>query len=142
MKESSPSRRIVEKFEFGRQATARKAHPHNVEQQMRRETIVDENGITKARFHPKDWLTEDQIRYLFAKMASEVRKGESPETEKLLQGIETIPDEGPEAEAQQIIDDEDENFYDAAAENMTIFQVAEDALMDNERGHPLMVSFN
>ena len=45
---------ITEKFEFGRQATARKAHPHDVEQQMRRETFVNEKGDTKARFQPKD----------------------------------------------------------------------------------------
>ena len=70
---------------------------------------------------------------MLAKLAADIRKGE-------IQEVQALPEEGPEAEAQRMVDEEQESFYDAAAENMIIYQVSEDAKMDNENGHPLMVS--
>ena len=61
---------VTEKFDQGRAATAKKAKPEDVEEEMRLATVVDENGLARPRFEPSQWLTENQIKYLFCQNGS------------------------------------------------------------------------
>ena len=127
---------IEEKFEQGRPSTANKAKPNVVAKQMREETVEDENGIARARFPPELWLKEEQIRSLFSKMALNIRAGD-------IQHVQENPTEDVfVAEAQQAVDEEQGNLFDANVESHTILEVKKRATQkaeDEVAGHPLMV---
>lgn len=127
---------IRERFAQGRSKTAKKAQPIDVESQMREETVEGEDGVTRARFPPSLWLSEAQIRSLFAKMASDIRVGD------ILNEQENPTDDNFQAEDQATVDEEQENSFIAQNESEAVSlvkQLAEKETEEDVTEHPMMV---
>ena len=129
---------VEEKFNQGRPSTAKKAQPEEVAQQMREATFEDDDGTTRARFSPEFWLSEDQIRNLFSKMALDIRVGEIQDAQN------DPPVDDFTAEAAQATDEEQGNLFDANMESDAINEVRKLSMQDTDEdstGHPIMVRF-
>ena len=130
---------ILEIFEQGR--NSRHTRPLQAEQWMKEATLTDEEGNVQPRFEPEDWLTEDQIKYLFSKFAADIRKGRKTEKtveEVLVQQSEDLSE--AEKEAKSIEDDENENYLDAAHDAALLGDIRLEVLGDSdEQKHPLEV---
>ena len=129
---------IKERFNKGRSATAKKAKPQDVEQEMRYETIEGPDGRMRARFPPNLLLSESQVKYLFAKMAANIRVGD------ILTEQEDQDENSMQAESQAAIDEGHLNDYEVEEEAQTVFEVKELSQIDSDVGivdHPIMVCF-
>ena len=105
---------------------------------MREATFEDDDGTTRARFSPEFWLSEDQIRNLFSKMALDIRVGEIQDAQN------DPPVDDFTAEAAQATDEEQGNLFDANMESDAINEVRKLSMQDTDEdstGHPIMVRF-
>ena len=130
---------VEEKFDQGRPSAAKKAQPDVVAQQMREATFEDDDGNTRARFSPESWLSEDQIRNLFSKMALDIRVGEIQDAQN------DPPVDDFAADAAQATNEEQGNLFDANMESDAINEVKKLSRQDTDEdstGHPIMVRFN
>lgn len=117
---------VEEKFNQGSPSTAKKAQPEVVAQLMHEATFEDNDGNTRARFSPKFWLSEDQIRNLFSKMASlDIRVGE-------------LQDAQNNSEAAQATDEELGNMFVANIESNAI----NEASIQRHDYITILISFN
>ena len=125
---------IQEKFDKGRRSPSSKANPEEVAQEMRFETVVGEDGVKRARFPPNHWLKAEQIKYLFSKIASDIRSGDIQETQ------EFPPPNDFVEEAQRAESEEQISIFDAHAERDSVNEVVRLAQQDEETTeHPMMI---
>ena len=106
---------------------------------------TEEDGET-PKFHVDEWLSEDQIKYLFSRFASEIKKGpkKKPLVEEQDENSGISEEESDEVffekEEEEAEDDEDENFFLAASEGALLKDIPLQALEDPDGSeHPLMV---
>ena len=110
---------------------------------MREATITDEEGNSQPRFEPQEWMSEDQIKYLFSKFAADIRKGKKGKSSKVKPAKEpevsketALSDEAKEAE------DEENQSYLVAANNLALI---DDIMLEvngdsNVEKHPIKVN--
>ena len=128
---------IQEKFDKGRRSPSSKADPEEVAQEMRFETVVGEDGIERARFPPNLWLRAEQIKYLFSKIALDIRSGDIQETQEFPPPNEFV-DEAQQAESEEQI-----GIFDANAELDSVNQVirlAQQVTDEDITEHPMMIN--
>ena len=110
---------------------------------------TEEDGET-PKFQVSEWLSEDQIKYLFSRFAAEIKKGpkNKPRVEDLVESLVSPSEAQEEAndeaifenEAKEAKDDEDENFYVAASEAALLSDIRLQAIENPDVSeHPLMV---
>ena len=117
--------------------------PHEAERWMREAT--EEDGET-PKFQVSEWLSEDQIKYLFSRFAAEIKKGPKakPLVEEHDESSVSTQEESDEVffenEEDEAEVDEDENFFVAANEGALLRDIRLQAVEDPDPSeHPLMV---
>ena len=94
--------------------------------------------MRRPRFQPQEWLSEDQIKYLFGRHAAEKRGKLTSKQKK----AKSASGENPVylAEVQVAADEEDQNLFMAASEADTIEEIKEESeSADDGNEHPITV---
>ena len=127
-------------FNRGEAPGARKAHPEDVEKEMRKAKEEDPNnpGFQRFVFDSSEWLTAQQIRGLFGRFTRlRNQKGKEANLAALAE-TEMEENETDMAEVTQAAEDLDQSNYIAAITALTEEANKVEALEEQE--HPIMVS--